>query len=121
MTMELLIALVLIVAISELKEWRFAVRMRKQRDHLTQVQADIAALFDYCRRQGAMTEDDRLVLAGLKIQGLQLADSLAHASEFIRRAETDLATIVNEYKINGIPLGYKRGNQKIEGDFVEGL
>lgn len=37
---------------------------------------------------------------------------------FLLKAHTDLDTIVKEYEINGVPLGYDRGKK---AEFIEGL
>ncbi len=48
----------------------------------------------------------------------KLREEIALQRDFIVKAQTDLATIVTEYEINGVPLGYDRGKK---ADFVEGL
>lgn len=49
---------------------------------------------------------------------IKVTEQLNSYQEFIRKAHTDLNTIVQEYEINGVPLGYDRGKK---ADFVEGL
>jgi hypothetical protein len=48
-----------------------------------------------------------------------IQESLNAQSEFILKAHTDLGTIVKEYEVNGVPLGYDRKGGKF--DYVEGL
>ena len=52
----------------------------------------------------------------LEIQ--KMTEQMEPLSGFIAKAHTDLETIVKEYEINGIPLGYDRGKK---ADYVEGL
>lgn len=47
-----------------------------------------------------------------------LTEELQPLKDLIVKAHTDLSTIVNEYEINGVPLGYDRGKK---ADYVEGL
>jgi hypothetical protein len=47
-----------------------------------------------------------------------LKEEIEPMKEFILTAQTDLGTIVKEYEINGIPLGYDRGKK---ADYIEGL
>lgn len=48
----------------------------------------------------------------------ELKDEIEPLKVFILKAHTDLDTIVKEYEINGVPLGYDRGKK---ADFVEGI
>jgi hypothetical protein len=119
--MELLIALVLIVALGELKEWR---QERRAKTLSRQVRAFARALSGIKEeikvlegRLGLMSEKADQGAAAFA-EARQLSDE---ARAFADKASVDLATIVNEYKINGVPLGLRRGNQSVSFDMVEGL
>ena len=49
---------------------------------------------------------------------VNLKNEVSLMQDFIVKAQTDLDTIVKEYEINGVPLGYDRGKK---ADYVEGL
>lgn len=48
-----------------------------------------------------------------------LKERMESTEQFIQKASTDLDTIIKEYEINGVPLGYDRTGKPI--DFIEGL
>lgn len=50
-----------------------------------------------------------------------MASKLDKQSQFIDKAHTDLATIVQEYEVNGIPLGYDRKGEKVAQFYEVGL
>jgi CRISPR/Cas system-associated exonuclease Cas4 (RecB family) len=119
--MEFLIGLAIIIALSELREWRQANRaknlnrqVRSFARGLTAVTAELKVLE---AQLGLVNEKaDR----GFKefAEARVIADE---AKAFSERASIDLATIVNEYKVNGVPVGVSRRPDRRNFDMVEGL
>lgn len=116
MHLEFIVSLALIIALSELREWR---GNRKHRQLVGVIQG--------IKRQGLLARADMEALkAALATQlAAHAAKSFADIDglrSFIISADQNLQTIVNEYKINGVPLGYERKPQSdLTGDYIEGL
>lgn len=73
-------------------------------DSFKRLESDASAGIENCNRQ----------IADLK-------EEIAPLAEFLMKAHTDLATIVQEYELNGIPLHLRRGIPEQPFDAVEGL
>lgn len=73
----------------------------------------------------------KLIISALNLSVDKLSKSLADfiehnqkVKEFITEADANLKTIINEYEVNGVPLGYDRRGARAETprvDFYEGL
>lgn len=118
----------LLIAINELREWRSNEKhkaalhefnclnesMLEVEEAVSTLRLKIMESRESLAAQMGMTSDLQLLVK----EGIQATES---SQEFIKKASVDLATIVNEYKINGIPFGYERRKNIDSYDLVEGL
>lgn len=121
--MEFFIALAIIVAISELKEWRISIKFKKLSLEQKQLKRALDRLMDKIENQGHITDKQYTELGELKVLATKLSDDVSEAHRFIQSADTRLETIVREYELNGVPLGYQRKKrlEEEQADYVEGL
>ena len=107
--MEILIGLAIILVVNEWRDHKFNKKTELVLAQIKRVNRQMIYISEFSKELKAI--DARISSLSKDIVPLQ---------EFITKAHTDLDTIVNEYEINGIPLGYDRGN-KATFDAVEGL
>jgi CRISPR/Cas system-associated exonuclease Cas4 (RecB family) len=115
--MELLIALAIIIAVAEIKDF-------KQTKKLQEISSAHSALYDNYRASRLEIEALKSMIAanqknvdgvGMKVDAvIERVEELKEVSD---KAEVNTATILREYELNGIPLGYQRRNP----DMVEGI
>ncbi len=80
-------------------------------------------------RRDVYGQKQHIIGLSLSVEKLSksLADFIEHnqrVKEFITEADANLKTIINEYEVNGVPLGYDRRGAKEDSprvDFYEGL
>jgi hypothetical protein len=94
----------LVVGWIEFKSYRYEQRHKQSEADIIKVVDNVSGIFN--------------CISALHKNQVEMMKSLEAQSEFINKASTDLQTIVNEYEVNGIPLGYDRGKKF---DMVEGL
>lgn len=107
--MEHVAFLFFIAIVLGIVEWRDSANRRRYKA--------IEAQFKRHARQ--MEQRVARAQAGTDASLAKLQASLEPINEFIAKAHTDLHTIVQEYEINGVPLGYQRKAPHF--DMVEGL
>lgn len=110
MSFEFFIALAIIIGLSELKEWRAFKRQSELKFRVSSLDIAIEQIQLDTEVVKKSVEDL------LKAHPLVLED-LNRIRETIEKTESQTATILKEYELNGIPLGYQRRNP----DFIEGL
>ena len=105
--MEHLVFIAIVIALIEFKEFKQNRRYKaiQQGVEILRVSMEVQI-----SKQGMHTEQ---AISALRSEITPLA-------EFLTKAQTDLSTIVQEYEVNGVPLGYQRGNNQ-KFDLVEGL
>lgn len=115
--MELFISLAIIVAIAELKDWKHSKITASLLVEINTLKQDNQTLlFDIRNAQSGIVSIQESVSSGLvKIE--ENNATLLRMQEFIERAEANSATVLREYELNGMPLGYQRKHP----DFIEGL
>jgi hypothetical protein len=107
--MEILIGLGLILAMNEWRDYKFNRRHRLIEALLKQTMRKLHYVGDLAEKIEA---NNKAILETKK--------DLEPVKEFIHKASIDLQTIVQEYEVNGVPLGYDRGGNR-HYDMVEGL
>lgn len=105
--MEVLIGLAIILAFNEWRDFKFGKRIQLLETHFKRLSRQLHFVGDLAQKIEANNQS----LAAQRAE-------LAPIYEFLHKAHTDLETIVKEYQVNGVPLGYERGGQF---DHVEGL
>lgn len=105
--MEFIIGMALILAINEWRDFKSSGRFSVLKKEIEEMKSRQEALFLVAKS-----------FEQIQLEFKKLNEQLLAQSEFISKAQVDLATIVNEYEVNGIPLGYDRGRKF---DMVEGL
>lgn len=123
---------ILFIVLNELREWRTSNKFKElsididvMDGKIYELDTSIDELNDSLDASSAISKSVAENLVEMnnslhKAMGL-IDESRAEAKEFIIKAQADLATIVNEYKINGIPLGYHRKPVEEIYDSVEGF
>lgn len=105
-----LIAIILMIGFCEWREFKLRAEMAKLSDELSKF-----ALASYARMdqmESKFHEIDKsltIIVSSVSEQSQRLATN----AEFIHKASVDLATIVQEYEVNGIWLGKDR-NQNVD-------
>jgi hypothetical protein len=107
--MEVIVGLAIIIAFNE---WR-DVKARKKAEALDARLLELSNRLLFTDQLANKIEEQRVEIAHLRAE-------LEPMREFIAKAHTDLQTIVQEYEINGVPLGYDRGKRPAY-DVIEGL
>lgn len=107
--MEIILVLIFVVAFNE---WRDIKAKRETK----RVEAKLVALSNQLVFVGELAERIKENSGAIAALG----QGLEPLKEFINKAHTDLDTIVKEYEVNGVPLGYDRGS-KAKFDMIEGL
>lgn len=107
--MEIILVLIFVVAFNE---WR-DIKARQKAKH---IEGKLSDLSDRLLYVGTLAEQIKANSEAIKAIGSDLEPVKA----FINKAHTDLDTIVKEYEVNGIPLGFDRTGGK-HYDMVEGL
>lgn len=117
--MEIGIGLLILIVLWEMRERR----NDRERDVLvkelgqlraSQVVASTAIieranrLLGKVQAQGKMYEAQAMELAELKIAFIQNNEKIAENGKFIDSCDQAMKTIIKEYEINGVPLGYAR-------------
>lgn len=107
--MEILIGMAILLALNEWRDFKFS------RKH-NLITSEIKRLSRQISKLSEETKKAQVSLAEIPL----LKEELQPIQAFITKAQTDLETIVKEYEVNGVPLGYDRtGGQQY--DMVEGL
>lgn len=126
----------LLIVINELREWRLSNKMNEFEDKFDDFmeicsirnneyelnfRKIISSLHELC-------DNDKSIVSAIKtdhdnidifLNGLN--ENSVENKKFAEKAAVDLSTIVNEYKINGIPLGLQRKPHVDPYDMIEGL
>lgn len=112
--MDLLLVVLVLIAVIELKEWRVTKRYEELDEKIEQILIRLSVVIEKNSEIIDLLNDNSSLFRD------QL-DSNERKNMFIDEAKRDLETIVKEYKINGIPLGYERRRVEQDYDTVEGL
>jgi hypothetical protein len=105
--MEVLIGLAILLALNEWRDYKFNSRYKKLELKISALTRKLHYVGDLAKK----IDDNNLAIQ-------KVSQDFDAANAFIGQAQTDLSTIVKEYQINGVPLGYERGQKY---DMVEGL
>jgi len=115
--MELFISLAILVAVVELKEWRQSKRVDLIISRLDLISKNLNIMHSEIQIQKeileALESDFEIVQSKLP-EYFEKLDEIKNISE---KAEANSATILREYELNGIPLGYQRK----QPEFIETL
>lgn len=103
--MELAVLALFIVVYTEMREWR-------QREAWKRVTEDCRKLRlgEHIMSRRLQSQDTSLSKVEKAVS--EMSDRMDKQMAFIDKAQTDLATIVQEYEVNGVPLGYDRSSGK---------
>jgi len=108
--MEFLLAVSVLITLNELREWRFSKHVSKLNDSLEKVLKELEEV----SRSSKITQS--LIESSNKNFSV-ITDEILYIRQAAEKSEANSATILKEYELNGIPLGYQRKNP----DFIEGL
>lgn len=112
--MEFILFIGLVIAVVELKEWRLTKRLEKIQSHLEALNSKFNVVVDKnCEIIDVVNGHSELLN--------QEIEANSKRNEFLDKAHADLETIVREYKINGVPLGYERKDIERDYHMVEGI
>lgn len=115
--MEFFIALAIIIAITELKEFR----LTKKLDRLNRKLESSTKLLHMIQNQLSVAKEtidaNRNAISELGKKISSISDQLNELRPIIEEAHANSATILKEYELNGVPLGYQRKHP----DFIESL
>jgi methyl-accepting chemotaxis protein len=103
--MEIAIAMILIVIYTEFREYRWREHMKTMDEHCKKLRMGGHHI---ARRVDKLSDAVKNASDAVKA----LADKADQQSEFITKASNDLETLIKEYEINGVPLGYDRSGGK---------
>lgn len=108
--MEALLAFIGVMIYMEFREYR----LRRQ---LRTVFMRVSSMKRGQKSLGALLDQVHTNQASQQIIISKMAETIQAQAEFIVKAQSDLATIVNEYEVNGVPLGYDRTGGKVPNHF----
>jgi len=112
--MEVLLFIAIIIGINELKEWRLMKKYDSMKDDIEILKNKFTIVVEKSSEMIDLLNSQ----SGLIREAIESSET---KNAFIDKAKSDLETIVNEYKINGIPLNYQRKRVEAEYDAVEGI
>lgn len=115
--MELFLGLGIIVAISELREWRQHKNTCRIVDAFEALELSNKLETLKIDEFGKSIEKVIKNIEDLQLRVHALNEMLQDQKDKIEKAEANTATILKEYELNGIPLGLQRKN----ADYIEGL
>ena len=115
--MELLLALAIIIAVAELKDWKQQKRVSEILSHVDKLSQEIAFNKEAVHQAIAEIKFNKSLTEGTQYKLSAVMEQLEDYRTKIDQVESNTATILKEYELNGIPLGYQRKNP----DFIEGL
>lgn len=105
--MEVLIGLAIILAVNEWRDHKAKKERKLIEAHVKRLSRQLHFVGDLAEKIEA---NNKAIHAHRQ--------ELAPIYEFLHKAHTDLETMVKEYQVNGVPLGYERAQHF---DHVEGL
>lgn len=108
--MELLIGLAIILAFNEWRDYKFNRKHKALELQIKQIARKLHFFGDLAEKIDATNAEIE-----------KLRAPMVAAQEFISKAQLDLQTIVNEYQVNGIPMGLQRGTPEQHFDAIEGI
>jgi hypothetical protein len=106
--MEILIGLGIILAVNEWRDYKSKQKFKLIENRIKKISRQLHFIGDLSAK---IDSNNALIQANRK--------ELEPIKDFISEAHTDLKTIVQEYEVNGVPLGYDRGKPNF--DMVEGV
>lgn len=116
--MELFIALAIMIGLLEIKEFRNSKRIKL----LSQQIKSAHRVLDRLEKRNVALEQTLLaqgvLINSAKVMMGQVVEQSEKSAEFVQSVDGSLQTILKEYEVNGVPLGYQR---KPVADFIEGL
>lgn len=115
--MELLIAVAIMIAISELKEWRIG----KKADNLeSRIMTLTASLIELSKKIENINQDFTQInkhVDNIECKIDAMVERQEAMKEIVDSVDVSTKTILNEHEISGIPMGF---NPK-RPDFIEGI
>lgn len=117
MAIELVVALAIIIGLSEVKEWRAYRRAAELEEKVNKIQESVHALNIAVQNIGKILESFSKSISTIDLKQDGLSEQIEDMKELTSKTEVQTATILREYELNGTPLGYIRK----QPDFVEGL
>ncbi len=126
--MELLITVAVIIGLWEIREWRrskeLAISFKSTNSeiefldsNIKDIDYQINCIHNELKELKTSLKDQKEVFNNHEILLKSLADTLDSIQKLSSETESKTATILREYELNGIPLGYQRKFANV--DYVE--
>lgn len=117
MNLEIIISLAIMIAVVELKEWRLIKRIEQLENRMSLLVEESQKIRAICVEQMRKLDFMEKVHEAQADNFHAIKQEIDEVKKLASSAESHGATILREYELNGIPLGYQRK----QPDFVETL
>lgn len=115
--MELLLGLLIVLAMSEWREYRSRAQMRRLVLEVNKSKRVIDRLLERTAKLASLTSDAKIASDQAYKGAMEARISSIETSDQIREVKASVDAILKEYELNGTPMGYSRRSF----DAVEGL
>jgi len=115
--MELLIALSIIIAVAEIKDWKHSKSNALLLSEIASLRRGNKELNEHIKTANVTLMVVQNIAETAIVRAEENAGTLSRMQESIEKSESNSAAILKEYELNGVQMGFQRKHP----DFIEGL